>query len=226
MTVSPDTLHFLRALADNNHREWFAANKKQYEAALENMKKLTQAVEKALGESDLLESAKLFRIYRDVRFSADKSPYKTHFGIHFSRATKKLRGGYYLHIEPGGSFAGGGFWQPNTPDLKRIREEFAADATTIRQIEAEARFKKYFGSLKAMDGDELKTAPQGYDKNHPAIDLLRKKSFIVRRDFTDAEVLAPGFVQEVNLTFEAMRPFFNYMSDVLTTDANGVSLVD
>ncbi|MCK6690889.1 MAG: DUF2461 domain-containing protein [Thermoanaerobaculia bacterium] len=223
MTILPATLQFLRDLSENNNRPWFQANKARYEAALENMKQFTHALEQALGETDHLDETTLFRIYRDVRFSADKSPYKNHFGIHFSRATKKRRGGYYLHIEPGASFAGGGFWQPNPQDLKRIRDEFAVDAQPVRQIMADATFQKYFGTIQ---GEEVKTAPKGYDKDDPAIDLIRKKSFTVQRNFTDAEVLREGFLREVKLTFEAMRPYFDYMSVVLTTDLNGVSLLE
>lgn len=223
MKIQNATLQFLRDLSENNNRPWFQANKARYEAALENMKSFTHALEQALGETDRLDETTLFRIYRDVRFSADKSPYKNHFGIHFSRATKKLRGGYYLHIEPGATFAGGGFWQPNPQDLKRIRDEFATDDQPVRQIISDATFQQYFGTIQ---GEELKTAPKGYDKDHPAIDLIRKKSFTVHRNFTDAGVLSDSFLREVKLTFEAMRPFFDYMSVVLTTDLNGVSLVE
>lgn len=223
MHILPATLQFLKDLSQNNNREWFQANKARYEAALANMKQFTTAVENALGETDHLEEATLFRIYRDVRFSSDKSPYKNNFGIGFSRATKRLRGGYYLHIEPGASFVGGGFWQPNAEDLKRIRDEFAVDDKPIRQIIADATFQQYFG---AIQGEELKTAPKGYEKDHPAIDLIRKKSFTVHRNFTDAAVLGDDFLREVKLTFEAMRPYFDYMSEVLTTDLNGVSLLD
>ncbi len=223
MKIQDETLQFLRDLAVNNHREWFQANKNRYEAAQENMKQFVKAVENALGETDHIEEATLFRIYRDVRFSKDKSPYKNHFGMGFSRATKRLRGGYYLHIEPGASFAGGGFWQPNAADLKRIRDEFVADDKPIRQITADATFKKYFGALQ---GEELKTAPRGYDKDSPVLDLIRKKSFTVHRNFTDREVCADNFLLEVKRTFEAMRPYFDYMSLVLTTDLNGESLVD
>ena len=223
MNIQPATLQFLSDLSANNNREWFQANKVRYEAALANMKQFAKAVEKALGETDHLEEATLFRIYRDVRFSPDKSPYKNNFGMGFTRATKRLRGGYYLHIEPGASFAGGGFWQPNAQDLKRIRDEFVADDQSIRKIIADATFQKYFG---AIQGDELKTAPRGYDKDGPAVDLIRKKSFTVHRSFTDAEVASDNFLPEVKRTFEAMRPYFDYMSMVLTTDLNGESILD
>ncbi|MEZ4940180.1 MAG: DUF2461 domain-containing protein [Saprospiraceae bacterium] len=223
MTIQPAILQFLQDLGNNNNRDWFQANKTRYETALDNMKQFVAAVEQALGETDHLEGSTLFRIYRDVRFSKDKSPYKNHFGMGFKRATKRLRGGYYLHVEPGASFVGGGFWQPNAQDLKRIRDEFAADDKPIRKIMADATFKKYFGILQ---GDEVKTAPRGFDAGNPAIDLIRKKSFTVHRSFTDKEVTGENFLQEVKRTFEAMRPYFNYMSEVLTTDLNGESLVD
>ncbi len=223
MKIQNATLLFLRDLSENNHREWFQANKGRYEAALENMRQFVKAVESALGETDHLEGSNLFRIYRDVRFSKDKSPYKNHFGTGFTRATKQRRGGYYLHIEPGASFVGGGFWQPNAEDLKRIRDEFAMDDRPIRRITADPTFQKYFGSI---EGDELKTAPRGYEKDSPALDLIRKKSFVVQRSFTDQEVTGEGFLLEVKRTFEAMRPYFDYMSEVLTTDMNGESIVD
>ncbi|NUO00731.1 MAG: DUF2461 domain-containing protein [Saprospiraceae bacterium] len=223
MKIQPASLQFLRDLAGNNTREWFQANKDRYEAALDNLKQFTKAVEAALEETDHIEGAHLFRIYRDVRFSKDKTPYKNNFGMGFTRATNRLRGGYYLQIEPGGSFAGGGFWQPNAPDLKRIRDEFAVDDQPIRQIMADPVFQKYFGTIQ---GEALKSAPRGYDKNSPALDLIRKKNFIVHRSFTDAEVTSDNFLLEVKLTFEAMRPYFDYMSLVLTTDLNGESILD
>ncbi len=216
-------MQFLRDLSDNNNRPWFQANKERYDSALANMKTFLQAVEQALGETDLIESANLFRIYRDVRFSKDKAPYKNNFGLGFSRATNRLRGGYYVQIEPGASFVGGGFWQPDTADLKRIRDEFAVDDQSIRQIISAPAFQQYFGTL---EGDELKTAPRGYDKDSPALDLLRKKSFIVQRAFTDAEVMSEQFLTEVKRSLEAMRPFFDYMSMVLTTNLNGESILE
>lgn len=222
MIIQPASLQFLKDLTNNNNREWFQANKSSYEATHENMKQFMKAVELALGETDHIESSYLFRIYRDIRFSKDKTPYKDNFGMGFSRATNRLRGGYFLQVGPGVSFAGGGFWGPNPQDLKRIRDEFAIDDKPIRQIITDPTFQKYFGALQ---GDELKTAPKGYDKDHPAIDLIRKKNFVVMRHFSDEEVTDKNFLQEVKKTFEAMRPYFDYMSLVLTTDLNGVSLV-
>lgn len=218
MSVDATTIKFLKDITKNNNREWFLAHKGQYETALQNIKDIAEEIKKNLNKKDVIEEAKVFRIYKDVRFSKDKTPYKNNFGVHFKRATTQRRGGYYMHIEPGGSFVGGGFWEPNPEDLKRIRDEFAYDDKPIRKILANKTFVKYFGQL---DGDELKTAPSGYDRNHPAIDLIRKKQFIVGRKFTDKDVADKNFAKEVVLTFEALRPFFDYMSEVLTTDMNG-----
>jgi uncharacterized protein (TIGR02453 family) len=118
---------------------------------------------------------------------------------------------------------GGGFWQPEPKDLKRIREEIAMDAAPLRKILNSASFKKHFGKL---EGEQVKTAPKGYSKDHPDIDLLRYKSLIVSHHFTDQEVTSPGFDKEILKYFKALRPFFDYMSEVLTTDVNGVSMID
>ena len=213
---------FLKDINANNTREWFAENKARYQAAWEEGKALAADIEKGLNKKDVIEKTKVFRIYRDVRFSKNKAPYKTYFGAGFTRATAARRGGYYLHIEPGGSFVGGGFWAPNPADLKRIRDEFQMDATEIRKITGTKKFKKIFGELQ---GDGVKTAPKGFSRDDPNIDLIRKKQFVLTRKFSDKEVKSPGFHKEAVKTFEAMRPFFDYMSEVLTTDLNGVSVI-
>ena len=222
MVIEAATIKFLKDLEKHNHREWFLAHKAEYEAALENIKKFKDEVVKGLNKKDMIEDGKVFRIYRDVRFSKDKAPYKNNLGVHFTRSGRSRRGGYYLHIEPGKAFAGGGFWAPEPADLKRIRDEFSHDEKTIRKITSQKKFISYFGKLQ---GEELKTAPSGYDRDHPGIDLIRKKQFIIGRNFKDKEVTSPGFLKEVVLTFEAMRPFFDYMSEILTTDSNGQRLI-
>lgn len=225
-TIPVSALNFLRELRVNNNRDWFTEHKKHYQTEHAHMVGFAQALINRMSEYDHLEpmsgKQSLFRIYRDVRFSSDKTPYKSHFSGRLRRATKKLRGGYYYHIEPGGSFLGGGFWGPNTGDLKRIREEIAADAEPMRKLISDPLFVDTFGSLQ---GEQLKTAPQGYPRDHPNIDLLRYKQFLLSRSFTDDEVTAPDFLEQVVETFRRMRPFFDYMSEVLTTDSNGVPLV-
>lgn len=217
------TLEFLREIKENNNRPWFNAHKEWYQEELAKMKIFSDALFEELSRYDHIEQLRLFRIYRDVRFSKDKSPYKVCFSGGIKRATKLLRGGYYFHIEPGKSFVGGGFWAPNPADLKRIREEIATDDRPLRGILGQAAIKQTFGSLQ---GEEVRTAPRGFSKTHPAIDLIRKKQFILSRSFSDAEVLSPNLLQDMVQTFRNMLPFFEYMSEVLTTDANGMPLED
>ncbi|MFT4681221.1 MAG: hypothetical protein ACI9FU_001839 [Granulosicoccus sp.] len=215
---------FLKDLEQHNTRDWFAENKPKYLAANEYFKVLAEEINEGMQKQDNLEKMKLYRIYRDVRFSKNKAPYKNSFSGGFARATKALRGGYYFHLQPGGnSMVGGGFWGPNAEDLLRIRQEIALDAAPLRKIINSASFKKHFGELQ---GQQLKTAPRDFPKDHPDIDLLRYKSFTVHKTFTDKEVQSPGFAKEVLKYFQATRPFFDYMSEVLTTDANGVSTID
>lgn len=222
-SIPKSTLQFLKDLSKNNNRPWFNEHKPRYQEELAKMKSFTNSLLDAMSHHDNIEALKLYRIYRDVRFSKDKSPYKKNMSGSMKRATKWLRGGYYFHIEPGGSFAAGGFWSPNAADLKRVRDEIAADDKPMRAIIADPTFQQTFGELK---GDAVKTAPKGYSREHSAIDLIRHKQFLVSRKFTDKEVLAPNFLEELNQTFKNMRPFFDYMSEVLTTDANGVPIED
>jgi uncharacterized protein (TIGR02453 family) len=220
--MSKKALAFLKELANNNDREWFKNNKPIYDDALEDVKKQANYVRKELDKYDLIESHTVYRIYRDIRFSKDKSPFKDYLTAGYQRATNQLRGGYYLEVSPGKSFVGGGFWSPSAHDLKRIREEFAADSKTIKTIVNNKTFLKYFGAIK---GDELKTSPRGFDASTPNIELIRKKQFLLLRYFKDDEVTKANFKDEAVKTFLAMRPFLDYMSMILTTDANGETIV-
>ncbi|MBT8321734.1 MAG: DUF2461 domain-containing protein [Eudoraea sp.] len=221
--ITKETLGFLKALKKNNTREWFAANKSKYQNAHTTAKAFYLDLKEELNKHDEIDKHKLFRIYRDVRFSADKTPYKPHFAGSYSRAGASRRGGYYLRIRPGESFIAGGFWEPNKEDLLRIRKELEMDATEFRKVIGKGEFKKVWGELT---GDEVKTAPKGFDRNHPDIDLIRKKGFIFVRNFTDQEVASSDFLQVVNESFKAIRPYFDFMSDILTTNLNGESLLD
>lgn len=222
MPISKQTFSFLTDLKANNTREWFQEHKDRYDLSHANMIDFAESLIDEMSEHDKLVpmtgKKSLYRIYRDVRFSKNKLPYKSHWAGNLKRATEALRGGYYYHIEPGNSFVAGGFWAPNKEDLRRIRDEFAADASVIREITADPTFVSTFGQLQ---GDGVKTAPKGFDKTHPDIDLIRMKQFIVSKPFSDEEVLAEGYVHQVTETFLAMRPFFDYMSDVLTSNGNG-----
>ncbi|KXX67118.1 DUF2461 domain-containing protein [Flammeovirga sp. SJP92] len=220
--ITEELFQFLKDLEENNNREWFNENKPTYQKHHKTVKELFQSVQDELSQTDQIDGHKIYRIYRDVRFSKDKSPYKKHFSGYFARVKPLLRGGYYLHIEPGNkSIVGGGFYGPNTDDLKRIREELSYDATELRNIIDAPSFKETFGE---MYGEELKSAPRGFDKNDPAIDLIRKKQFIFFRTLTDEEVMAPDYMEKVMNAFIEIRPFFDFMSNVLTTDSNGEPL--
>jgi len=176
-----------------------------------------------LNAHDMIETPSgkksLFRIYRDTRFSSDKSPYKTHWSGSFKRATKYRIGGYYFQVEPGNTFIAGGFWGPVPEDLRRIRDDIAFDAAPLRKILKSKSFVSLFGTLQ---GEQLKKAPQGFDANHEAIDLLRHKQFLLIRRFPDKEVVSKDFLRVASLTFKGMRPFFDYMSEVLVADSNGM----
>ncbi|MEL6561107.1 MAG: DUF2461 domain-containing protein [Bacteroidota bacterium] len=224
--ITRETLQFLAKLKQNNNREWFQEHKHLYEAAHKNMIEFAGALyeEMQLHDQIVGTSGKkcLHRIYRDIRFSKDKTPFKRNFSGGFRRATDTLRGGYYFHIEPGKSFVGGGFWGPNPDDLKLIRSHIAAEPERLREIIDGQEFKEEFGQL---DGEQVKTAPKGYSKDDPAIDLLRYKQFLVMREFTDQEVKSKEFYKAASDSFAKMRTFFDYMSEVLTTDLNGIPLV-
>ncbi|WP_340063145.1 DUF2461 domain-containing protein [Ascidiimonas aurantiaca] len=220
--ITPSTFSFLEQLSQNNNREWFEVHKKHFKEHETNFKHFCETLKNKMNVHDELEGAKVFRIYRDVRFSANKVPYKTHFAGVFMRVKPKLRGSYYLHITPGGSFIATGFWDPEKNDLLRIRKELEIDADEFRNIVQEQAFQKVWGKL---EGEEVKTAPKGFDKNHKNIDLIRKKQYIFTREFTDSQVTSGTFLEEVNSSFKAVRPFFDYMTDVLTTNLNGESLL-
>ena len=223
LTVSEDAFKFLNSLEKNNNREWFNDHKKEFKAIETDIKKVYQAVFENLKKHDDIDKLKMFRIYRDVRFSKNKLPYKTHFGGSFHRTKPHLRGGYYLHVQPNNeSFIATGFWEPNKEDLLRMRKEFEMDDQEMRDILNNKSFKQLWGNLV---GDELIKAPKGFDKDHKAIDLIRKKQYIFIKKFTDKEVLDSNFIASVDEAFKTVRPYFNYMSDVLTTDLNGVSLI-
>lgn len=227
MQISKSTFDFLKDLKKNNDRDWFTKNKSLYTAAHENMIGFADALLEKMNKIDGIETSNgkksLMRIYRDVRFSKDKSPYKTNFGGGFKRATAARRGGYYYHIQPGSCFLGGGFWGPEKDDLLLVRQQIDMNSEPLRKVLSSKKFKDYFGE---MTGEQLKTCPKGFDKESPNIDLLKYKQFLAGRQFTDQEVLSKDFVDIAADTFKAMLPFFDVMSEYLTTDLNGVSTID
>jgi uncharacterized protein (TIGR02453 family) len=224
--INQSNLEFLKQIKKNNNREWFAANKEKYLIELKNIEFFADALLAEMNKHDVIETASgkksLHRIYRDTRFSKEKTPYKTNWSGSFVRATKLRRGGYYFHLEPNNSFAACGFWNPNPEDLKRIRNEFSFDASPFRKVLKNKIFIQNFGK---MIGEQIKTTPKGFNADDPSIDLLRYKQFLVIKKFSDKEILDIRFLKTLNTSFKLMRPFLDYMSDVLTTDENGISKI-
>lgn len=219
--ISHSTLQFLRDLSRNNRREWFAKHKGEFEKArdefadfvyalAEGVADFDQEVKKALNHA---KTVKVFRIYRDVRFSKDKSPYKTNFaGVVGPGGMGNGNPGYYLHIKPGGSSAGGGLHMPDPKTLARIRSSIDKDASKLRKVLNDKNFKKHFKGLN--EDDSLKTVPRGFDKDHPAADLLKNKSFTVGVHFTDSQVTKATFINETLTAFKALQPLVTYLRDV------------
>jgi len=224
MPLSKDILQFLTELKANNHKDWMHSQKKRYQANEKELKAFYAQIEDGLNTADEIAKTKVFRINRDIRFSKNKAPYNAHRSVSFSRAGAHRRGGYYLRIEPGASAMAGGFFSPEPADLLRIRKEFEMDAKEIRDILVTKEFDAAFGGFNREY--QVKTAPKGFSKEDPNIDLIRLKSYFVTHSFTDKEVLAKDFDKKVLHHFELLRPYFDYMSEVLTTDLNGVSLLD
>ncbi|WP_448700388.1 DUF2461 domain-containing protein [Mucilaginibacter sp. AW1-3] len=225
MQINASGFGFLNELKQNNNREWFAAHKDEFQKEQLNLEAFADALLQKMNMHDVIETPSgkksLYRIYRDTRFSNNKTPYKTHWSGSFKRATKYRRGGYYFHLEPGSSFVAGGFFGPNPQDLKLIRNDIAFDASPLRAILNSGPFVAAF---KTLHGEQVKTAPKGFAADHEAIDLLRYKQFLLMRHFTDDEVLSTDFLAKADETYQNMRPFFDYMSEVLTTDINGIEL--
>ena len=220
--INPDIFTFYKDLDKNNNREWFESHKPRFKALESEVKDFNEIVKFGLEETDDIEKVKMFRIYRDVRFSKNKTPYKTHFGVSFHRKKPNLRGSYYMHLAPQNSFIASGFWNPNPMDLLRIRKDLEMDAQELRDVITDFTFKKVWGELQ---GNVVKTSPKGFNIDHPNIDLIRHKQFLFIKRFDDKSVLSSDFQKEVIKSFTAIRPFFDYMTNVLTTDLNGVSIL-
>ena len=222
MQLDSAIFKFFKKLEQNNNREWFEQHKPEFKALETTVKQFGEALKDQLNQHDSIDRFKLFRVYRDVRFSKDKTPYKTHFGLTWHRTKPEYRGGYYLHLKPNDIFLACGFWDPNPADLKRIRQEIDMDADEYRDIINEPNFKRIWGELQ---GDSVKTAPKGYAKDHPNIDLLRYKQHIFMLRYTEEDVAAANFLDRLDTALQAVRPFVDYMSALLTTNADGESFV-
>ncbi len=213
---------FLKELQCNNNRDWFKARKGEFDVLNASVKEFANEIFQGLVEPNQLNGHKVFRIYKDVRFSKDKTPYKTHFGIGFHRIKPKYRGGFYLHLEPGNSFLATGFWQPNKDDLFRLRKEIEHDHEYFIKQVTQKELVSLWGELK---GDQLKTCPKGFDKEHAAIKYLRYKQFLFHKKISDDAPFKTSFKDFMISQFDAVRPFLNYAGDVLSTDLNGESIL-
>jgi uncharacterized protein (TIGR02453 family) len=218
--LQPSTIKFLKDLKKNNDRSWFEGHRKEYDSAKADFHLLVEGLIKGIAVFDppiaaLTAKDCLFRINRDVRFSKDKSPYKNNMAGYFNKGGKKSKGsGYYLHIEPGKSFAAGGTWMPEPADLAKIRQEIDYDWADWKKIIGNAGFKKQF--VAGVDNSNiLVRPPKGYDENNPAIEFLKMKSFVVIKPFTDAALLDRSFVKEVAKTFQAMKPMIDFLNKAI-----------
>lgn len=221
-TIHQSTFDFLKHLSKNNNREWFNANKDKYFRAKENVEVFVEGLLAKMITHDQIETPtgkkSIYRIYNDVRFSSDKTPYNPRFAGYIRRVKPMNRGGYYFWIKPGGTRLACGFGHPNSDDLLRMRQDINYNYEDWNRIINSKSIKNTFGQMK---GEQVKTAPRGFPKDHEAIKLLRYKQYWFECTFKDEEVLASDFLNQVNKKYKAIRPFFDYMSNVLTTDLNG-----
>lgn len=213
-------LKFLRSLAKNNNRAWFEKNKSTYIEVKNNFDDFLESLHKELVKIDGrlagLNPRKLaFRIYRDVRFSKDKKPYKVNMGAGFSPGGKMIQEpGYYIHIEPGKSFIAGGMYMPDSTNLAKVRQEIDYNTKGFLKIINDKKFKKSFGALD--DFDKVKTAPRGYAKDHPNLELLKHKSYIVSYYFTDTQVKDKKFVKQVAELCKTLKPLNNFLTQAIS----------
>lgn len=210
------TLTFLKALKKNNNRTWFQAHRAEYEAARLAFEDFVGALIDELRPTEGLRglTAKdcIFRIYRDIRFSKDKTPYKTHMGAYIAPGGRKLmKMGYYVQVSPGDSMIAGGLHEPDPKHLDKFRQTVARDARPFRKIVGAKVFREYFGEI---GGEKLKTAPRGYPRDHPEIDLLRMKQITVHHPIPDNELLSSDVVKNAMTGFRRMKPFLSYLDSI------------
>jgi uncharacterized protein (TIGR02453 family) len=218
--LKKSTLGFLKKLKKNNNRDWFNTNKKLYEDArydfevfiFDLLQKLAEFDESVAG---LDPKDCLFRIYRDVRFAKDKKPYKQNFAAAIQlNGRKSSKAGYYVHIEPGASMLGGGIYMPMPDNLLAVRKLIAANYNEYEKIINAKDFKKVFGEVWGGD-DRLKTVPKGFEKDHPAAEHLKNKSFIAFKMLGDADVPAKNFMANSIKVFKVMKPFNDFINRAL-----------
>ena len=216
--LEPQTLRFLGSLKKNNNKPWFDAHRTAYEAARIDFQNFIQLVIDQLGKSDssvagLSARDCLFRINRDVRFSNDKSPYKTNFGASIKPGGRKSGfAGYYFHCEPGKSFAGGGLWMPEPDKIKNVRQEIDYNWDEFQSIIGNKKFKSIFGDLYKGKDVSLVNVPKGYEKEHPGVEYLRLKCFIAETHFPDPELSKASLHKKTIQAFEELQPLLHFIN--------------
>jgi uncharacterized protein (TIGR02453 family) len=222
--LSKETLRFLDDLKANNNRDWFLENKKRYEVFKKDYQQLVADLLDAMKPLDssleMLEVKNCtFRINRDIRFSKDKTPYKSHLGIWLSSGSKGLnRSGYYIHLEKGASFIAGGLYCPESEDLKKMRKEIAYFHDDLEAILEEKDFKREFGDFDRNEKDTLKNPPRGYDKEHPAIELLKLKSFESSQKIEFSAAAKKDFAAVMSRKLIALKPLNDFINRALTSE--------
>jgi uncharacterized protein (TIGR02453 family) len=217
--VSTSTINFLKALRKNNNREWFAKNKQSYLDAKQDFDAFVEKLIRQFATADktlagLKPADCVFRIYRDVRFSKNKDPYKTNLGAAIGPGGRKSpEAGFYIQIEPGNSFVAGGCWMPDAPTLKKIRQEIDYNLEDFKAIVHQKSFKKLFGELSDC---KLKTTPKGYPADHPGIDYLKQTSFIVEMPLDDKELTKSSLIKTVFTSYKTMTPFIRFLNTAMT----------
>jgi uncharacterized protein (TIGR02453 family) len=219
--LEPQTLNFIRQLKKNNNKPWFDANRAKYEAVKIDFSNFIQLIIEHLQKSDptitgLSSKDCMFRINRDIRFSNDKTPYKTNFGASIKMGGRKsVFAGYYFHCEPGNSFIGGGLWMPEAVNLKKIRQEIDYNWEEFQSILKEKNFKKIYGDLFKEGEISLSKMPKGYEKDNPALTYLKLKSFIAETTVTDEELQKSSLHKKTIAAFEALQPLLKFMNRAL-----------
>lgn len=219
------TLQFLKALKKNNNKAWFDAHRKEYEAARTDFTHFVQALIDHHSRKDKTLAALhardcLFRINRDIRFSKDKSPYKTNFGASINKGGKKAfsTAGYYFHLEPGQSFVGGGMYQPDSDTLKKVRQEIDYNFNAFKKIIFSEKFRSLYGNLDKSDAFRLSRVPKGYEADHPAAEYLRLKSYIAWVPLRDDVLTSKVLLKKSLLALETLRPLIEFINESIITD--------
>ena len=220
--IDSSTTGFISLLRKNNNKPWFDKNRDKYQAAKNNFEEFVQELIKRISvfDEDVKElQAKncTFRINRDIRFSKDKTPYKSNMGAYLNKGGKKsFYGGYYFHLEPGGkSFAGGGVWMPQPPELKKIRQEIDYCFPEFKKIIQSNSFKKQYPGLEMNKNDMLVNIPKGYEKDNPAGEFLKLKSFVATKNITDSVLNTAALYKELGDAFKALMPLVKFMNRAL-----------